>query len=387
MTYRPAIHLIHPQGPPAGLTDADYAAWQDGVRAVMDELRRAGRRVVMRGRDSTVATLLDALQRGDDATAAGLVEHMYEFAAFHLPGPSGRTLAQCAVQAAGRLDAGVRACLPALADSHWDLFEIAGQTEAGAIELRRLHDDARVELHAMERRQPLVQGSVAALRLFDAGGFTAAPVALVPAQDTLASLVSLLEVEYANAPDSWAAYMRRRGSAVLLATIIQQHRQQVMAGRPMPEPAVSLAESALSAEHWLRLDAAFALLEAALGASAGGAGSLVVGLPDGCALGVDVGGGSTSVTLFGSLDELRGWQSRGEARRFVRAWRAGADELFAEDVELLDNLGLDPRADGAAVAVRLEDGAWEDMRTEDIDRVEKACRWAALQISAEAQAA
>jgi hypothetical protein len=362
-------------------TPTHLADWQRHFGHLMAELRAAGRRVVGQSRDPTVLELLDAFQRGDaDPVGFGLVEHLYEFAAFHVPGSTGRTMAECAVDAAHLLPEEVRGLLPRLAASYWDLFEVVGLTDSGALGLRRLHDNVSVELSALERDLPLMHHTVVACRRFDAGGFVAAPVPLMPEQEGLAQLVSQLECEQPGPFDTRADYMRYRGSALILAHAIRRHRDRLAGWRPMPEPSVSLVESELDAEAWRRLDAAFGLLEAAVADSLTGVAPLVLSLPDGGVCSIARNGPWPALTLFESMREQLEWQESGHASRFVRAWRARADELFGEDVELLESVGLQPEQDGAVVAVGLDGGVWEDVDATQVDRLVEACRWVALQV-------
>lgn len=362
-------------------TPAHLANWQSHFGQLMAELRAAGRRIVGHSRDPTVLELLDAFQRGNaDPVGFGLVEHLYEFAAFHVPGATGRTMTECAVDAAHLLPEEVRSLLPALAASYWELFEVVGLGDGGALELRRLHDNETLELQAMSHTQPLVRGTVCAFRLVDAGDFVAAPTALVPEQEGLTELVSRLECEQPGPFDTRADYMRYRGSALILAHVIRRHRDRLAAWRPMPEPSVSLVESELDAEAWRRLDAAFGLLEAAVADSLTGVAPLVLSVPDGGVCSIARNGQWPALTLFESMQEQLEWQESGHASRFVRAWRARADELFDEDVELLESVGLQPEQGGAVVAVGLDGGVWDDVDATQIDRLVEACRWVALQV-------
>ncbi len=382
MRDRSSIELIRMRARPPGHDAESYAAWQIEFGRLMAELRRAGRRVVGRTRHPTVLALLDGLQRGDaDPVGFGLVEHVYEFAAFHVPGPSGCTMVECALDAAVHLPEQLADCLPGLADSHWELFEVVGLTDAGGLELRRLFDDAVLELHALERAQPLVKETVVALRVFDAGGFLAAPVALVPEQDGLSQLVSLLECEQPGPFDTRSEYMRYRGSALILQHALRGHRRRLVAERrPMPEPQVSLAESELDANVWQRLDAAFSLVERTASEMLTGVEPLVLELADAGIATIERNGPSIAVTLFETAKAQYRWQTSGQAKHFVRAWRAGEAELFAEDVALLEELGLEPRQNGATVAIKLGGGLWKDVDEHDIERLVEVCQRVALRI-------
>lgn len=369
-------------------TPASLADWQSHFGQLMAELKAAGKRVVAQSRDPTVIELLDELQRGDaDPIAFGLVEHLYEFSAFHVPGGSGRTMAECAVDAAHLLPDQVSDVLPRLAASFWDLFEVVGLADGGGLELRRLHDNAALELHAMPHVQPFVRGAVYAFRLVDAGHFTAAPIAIMPEQENLVVLVSQLESEQPGSFDTRAQYMRHRGSALILTHVIRRHRDRLAQWRAMPEPRVSLVEMELDTEWWRRLDAAVSLLEAVLTDSLTGMAPLVLSLPDGRACSIERNGQWPALTIFDSLHEQRRWQETGHARRFVRAWRARTDELFGEDVDLLRGVGLQPEQRGAVVATRLEDGLWEDPDASHIKQLIDACHQIVLQVQADGELA
>ncbi len=360
----------------------------------MTELRRLARKLVALRDDGELVALLEAARGSTpDAVSAGLVEHLWEFAAFHMPGPSGRTLAECALRAAVHLPEEVRAWLGELVGSYWEVFEVVGEADGGGVRLRRLCDDAVVELAAVEREQPFIRGSAVAVRLFDAGGFGAAPVALMLEPAGLAGLVSRLELEWsAEGFESRADFMRVRGSAVILRHMIACHKRRVLDGRTMLEPQVSLVESEAGVEAWRRLDEAFSVVEQAAAALGRSTEPLVLELPGERVFCLEKACGSLAATLFASPDAHAAWEQLrlGESApaqaahtAFRRIWRARDEELFPEDVELLETAGLEPCRDGAAVAIRLgEDGLWHDVDPAGLDELVEVCRLAALRLSA-----
>jgi hypothetical protein len=374
----------------------------------MTELKHTARKVVARTHNALVVDLLARVQAcRTDPIGFGLVEHLYEFAAFHVPGPSGRTIAECAVDAGEHLPEMIQGYIEALAASCWDLYEVVGLADSGAISLRRLHDDHLTQLDAMELPQAFVAGTVHAFRLFSAGDvsagdfsagdfsagdfsagqFQAAPVALALDQQGITALVSRLEIEQPQAFESRAEYMRHRGSALILRHALQRHVRRLSEGRPMPEPPVSLFESTLPAPHWKRLEGAFSLLEAAIGDELSSLSPLVLAMAGGHVLRVEQNGPAMALMLFDAGEEHDSWESSGHAKTFVRAWRASADELFAEDVELLEGLGLAPGRDGAVVAMRLDQGCWEDVGKKHVSSMIDACRQAALRVRSDGELA
>jgi hypothetical protein len=388
MTDIPSIQLVRLQQPPTGHDESSYAKWRTQFRALMAELKHTAKKVVARTQNPTVMKLLGAVQDcRADPIAFGLVEHLYEFTAFHVSGRSGCTIAESAIEAAELLPEGLRHYLEPLAASHWDLYEVTGLADSGAVGLRRLHDDEMVELDALEMPQAFVAGTVQALRLFDAGGFTAAPVALALEQQDIAALVSRLEVEQPQAFGSRAEYMFHRGSALILSHALQCHVRRLSEDRPMPEPPVSLVESTLPAPEWKRLEGAFSLLEAAIGNELSSLSPLVLSMSDGRVLRVEKNGPAMALMVFDAGEEHESWVSSGHAKTFVRVWRASAGELFDEDVDLLQGLGLEPVRNGAVVAMRLDEGCWADVDEEHVSSMIDACRWTALRVRTEADQA
>ncbi|MFW6057660.1 MAG: hypothetical protein ACOC9W_02280 [Persicimonas sp.] len=376
------------------MTPSDYVRWRRRLGELMAELRRLAKKLVARGDKSELVALLEAARGATpDAVSAGLVEHLWEFAAFHMPGPSGRTLAECALRAAVHLPAEQRAWLGELVGSFWEIFEVVGEADGGGVRLRRLCDDGVVELAAVERAQPFIRGSAVAVRLFDAGGFWAAPVALMLEPAGLSGLVSRLELEFgAGSFGTRAGFMRARGSALILGHLIACYKRRVLEGRTMVEPQVSLVESQVGAADWRRLDDAFSLVEQAAGALGRSTEPLVLELPGERVFCLEKDCGSLAATLFDSPDAHAAWEqircgqpspTQAAHAAFMRIWRARDDELFPEDVELLEAAGLDPCRDGAAVAIRLgEDGLWHDVSGASIDEIVEVCRLAALRLRA-----
>lgn len=150
---------------------------------------------------------------------------------------------------------------------------------------------------------------------------------------------------------------------------------------------VSLAESELPATAWVALTRAFAALEQRLAARPGASTPLAFDLSTLGMLRVEQHGAGIAALLFADAEAHTRWtqprQSYSPAERaFVRVWRAGADELFSEDVELLGAHGLDPTRHGAAVAVRLSPrGTWEDVEARDVARLVVAMRMASLRVA------
>jgi hypothetical protein len=388
MTHIPSIQLIRLLNPPPGHDEASFAKWQSQFGDLMAELKHTARSIVARTQNPTVLDLLDAVQAcRADPIAFGLVEHLFEFTAFHVAGRSGHTVAESAVQVSELLPEELRGYLASLAASHWDLYEVTGLSEGGAILLRRLHDDEIVELDALEMPQAFVTGTVQAVRIFDAGGFTAAPVALVLEQEAIAGLVSRMELEQPGPFDTRAEYMRRRGSALILRHALKRHIRRLAERRLMPEPSVSLVESSLPRDEWRRLAQAFSLLEAAVGDRLSSLSPLVLTLSGSQVMRLVQNGRSMAMMLFESDEAQDAWVESGQATAFVRVWRAQAEDLFPEDVELLEGLGLTPVDDGAVVAVRLAEGVWEDVDVGDVEGLIDACRWAAVRVHADGELA
>ncbi|MFW5967966.1 MAG: hypothetical protein ACOCV2_10625 [Persicimonas sp.] len=373
-------------GRPTEESAGDPARFHEDFGALMDELRRAARRTV----GPAVTGGFDALL--DDAPAAvthALIEHVWEFAAFHVPGPAGRTVAHCAVRAGRHLPHRLRRWLAALAESHWDLYEVEGRHRGGGISVRRLHDDTIVVLDAIERDQPLVVGSVVALRLMRDDGLTAAPMGLAIESAGLGTLIRRLEVQWRGdrRHEQRDDYLRARGSAVILSHAIARHKRRVLADAPRVEPTVSLVEAAPEAADWRRLRAGFTILEDALD-DLGARPSLTIEAGSAGAVDIDRCGPNLQVTLFSSMDDCRAWRDAsfaGGARRaipFWRAWRALPEELFEEDVDWLASHGFCVGQEGAVVAAgRDETGRWRDATPLVIGRLVEACRIAARRVA------
>jgi hypothetical protein len=155
------------------------------------------------------------------------------------------------------------------------------------------------------------------------------------------------------------------------------------------EPEVSLRESSVPGGAWRRLERAFSSLERAASRCMLAAPTLELG--DGSVLRVEAAGPSTVATYFESAAAQRTWceldwsepGAAGCAPGFVRLWRAGAEELFCEDVDWLVDAGVDVFGRGAVVGVRFSDrGLWEDVDARRVEQLVAMCRQAAARLVA-----
>lgn len=393
--------------------------WHLNFAELMEQFRRLGARALKRNPCPSLARMPTAtireIQRGPVPRGSGeagllrLQASVHEFAAFAVANSRGHSLMDCALLQSDALPGEVQAYLPALAASAWELYEVVGLPSPGAphrVELRRLCDEAFVEVTALESDSSPQIGEIAAWRVFDAGGFLAAPRALQLPKDSVATILSQLSLEasgWGNQPQARRDYMRERGELLLINHCIRSMRHRHCETRePAPsrkvDALVSPSESDLPSDCWRRLAQAFSVLEVSAASRPGVAFPFPFAVGDGQVLCLEEAGESWVATLFDSARAHKQWSAvqqslartthtkdaAGRPLRAVpqlRCWRARAEELSDLDIDFLRSLRLKPLRNGAALAVHLDaDWRWHDLDPRRIDRLIDALHVASKQL-------
>lgn len=356
------------------------------------------------------------------ARAAGLRPWVHEFMAFHAADSEGCTPAGRAVRSWCHGSAEMRADLAAMAASHWEFCELlevaptrgregAGQ---GALTLRRVCDDALIQVDHVFGALTARPGEVGAWRVIatHAGVAAPPPLSVDPAQ--LPGLMWRLEAEHSSwqvdAPYTRADYMRQRGGLMLLRDVLcapapRGSALDFWALSRRVDPLVSPVESGIPVQCWRALSEAYERLEAlipvGLHGRTGALYPLALPLADGGVLVVEQGCRSVLVTLLDSREAHQRWQAQrhalhqsastgspGRAAARVCCWRAGAGEIFDADVEFFAQAGFAPVESGVVLAVRLRaDWRWEDLDARALGRLSVAMTQGAQQLQARLLAA
>lgn len=416
------------QAPHRPLASMPGASWHLTFTEIMAQFRRLGARALARQRQSQLVRMPPAkirqtkcaqdAQPADATRLSRLRASQHEFAAFAVANARGQTLVECALHEAEALPRQVRAYLPALAESTWELYEVVARVPAPAdgaapgVRLRRLNDDALFDVLGLERGACPHVGEVAGWRVFDAGGFLAAPHALPIPRDEVVSILSQLNLEaskWSGETDGVAsagrqAYMRARGNLLMLNHCVRSARHRLYdtdayrLGAPTdtcdaPQYAdglVSPAESDLPADDWRRLAQAFSVLEISATGRPKLASPHLFSVGGGQVLWLEQAAGAWVATLFESASAQQQWSRVQQALTGIcppraveqlRCWRARADELGERDLEFLRALRLKPRQHGVALAVRLcADWSWRDLDPDRMSQLIDALHTAAKQL-------
>jgi|GEM_PF-6848450 len=420
------------EAPHRPLASTPDASWHLNFCEIMAQFRRLGARALARQGASNLVRMPPAKIRqiecardtwhADAPNLLRLGASQHEFAAFAIRNSRGQTLVECALHEADALPPEVRAYLPALAESTWELYEVMerkpalgfhhGDGPQPVVRLRRLYDDAFFDVHALESGACPQLGEVGGWRIFDAGGFLAAPRALPIPRDIVVSILSQLNLEASK----WSreaggckrparhAYMRARGNLLMLNHCVRSAKHRLCdkdayvicepasypAGHQRAGGLVSPAESDLPADYWRRLAQAFSVLEI----SASGRPKIVYPHPfavsGGQILCLEEAAGAWMATLFESASAHQEWTRVQQsltgsiptrAVAHLRCWRAHADDLGDRDIEFLRALHLKPRQNGVALGVRLSaDWSWQDLDPNSMNQLIDALHTASKQL-------
>lgn len=359
------------------------------------------------------------------ARAVGREHWVQEFMAFHAADDAGWTPAVRAVRSCCDFSCADQAGLVEMAASHWELHELlevapgAGESgrrpAPGALTLRRVYDDAVIQVAHVIGGQTARVGEVGAWRVIDVQGFLAAPAPLALDQARVPALVRRLDAERsswrANMASTRADYMRQRGSFVILSHALCAPRVQgsaldFWALSRRVDPLVSPVESGLSAQCWRPVSDAFARLESLAFDRWAGRDEVAypraILLAAGEVLVLEQACESLLVTLLDSREAHQRWEAQrhalhrnagvtgraSAATALVRCWRARADEIFDADVEFFARAGFEPVESGVVLAVCLRaDWRWEDLDAHALRRLTAAMCEGARRLAARTLAA
>lgn len=371
-------------------------AYLEILGAVYADLLRAGARALSESEleQAQVFKRWVGRQLARAVPSEGLICRVYEFAAFYIPGATGRVAVEEMV--------GGRECersfRAGLARSRWELCELMSvetrDAGAPAAQLRRVLDDSSVYVDYLVGDISASVGELSMWRVVECEGqlYGLAPLKLPRRgiDGLIYWLAGEREAERAlmGVDPQAARAARQRVEALLLTHAIRASGRveigeaHALAGGRSRETLVSPSEASLPADVWRRLGQAFSLLEVCAEYRMDFEAPRALEVLEEQQLHLDKTGGALVATLFRSAAEYRRWVAKNErSSPFIRAWRAAPGELCAQDLEFMEALGFRAFEKGAALAARLaEDWRWDDLKLEQFNRLIEALHQAARQL-------